>query len=621
MKIKEDSSMLIDIQYVKANRKNNTPDYLYLIYRDMDTDEKQLKIIPEPKMDIYFTKPEFRNHTYNKNYELKSKLDKKVVRAKDIIYEIANDQGEVGRQRLNDCFNTRNYKGLQEFYMYPYVYGADYDVRVWYRNQWLNKFDNNRPKILKKGFLDIEVDTMEATGMPNPLKHPIDLVTFIDASAKESYTFCLVGVDCQEKDIEYMTEKERIKEFARREYYANRLKLQKDVIDDIPGLKERVHEEFDEKYPGLDYHFYFYKDERKMLIHLFQLINKLKLDFVGVWNIEFDMPYIIERCKALGLDPAEVICHPDFPVKECWFKKDTHNFAVKNKSSFFHCSSYTIYYDQMVVYAAIRKGQKELRSNRLTYIGKIELEDEKLDYSDKGSGNLKTLSYVDYLTYILYNIKDVLLQYGIENKTTDVDTYYVYSYKNITPYESVFKQTIKLRNVQYRTFEQQDIVPGENINTFLYNAEKEREDDDEDDEDDKFEGALVGNPLLIADFGIEMFGHKTNNVFEFSIDMDMSSFYPSTIYVMNIDASTLIFKMILDSSQYDVRGGSIPFHGITDVQVVSTNKDSFSGDIAKEVIDNFQTRDWISTGHKWMNLPSVNKVYNRLVKELGKEAA
>ena len=621
MKIKEDSSMLIDIQYVKANRKNNTPDYLYLIYRDMDTDEKQLKIIPEPKMDIYFTKPEFRNHTYNKNYELKSKLDKKVVRARDIIYEIANDQGEIGRQRLNDCFNTRNYKGLQEFYMYPYVYGADYDVRVWYRNQWLNKFDNNRPKILKKGFLDIEVDTMEATGMPNPLKHPIDLVTFIDASAKESYTFCLVGVDCQEKDIEYMTEKERIKEFARREYYANRLKLQKDVIDDIPGLKERVHEEFDEKYPGLDYHFYFYKDERKMLIHLFQLINKLKLDFVGVWNIEFDIPYIIERCKALGLDPAEVICHPDFPVKECWFKKDTHNFAVKNKSSFFHCSSYTIYYDQMVVYAAIRKGQKELRSNRLTYIGKIELEDEKLDYSDKGSGNLKTLSYVDYLTYILYNIKDVLLQYGIENKTTDVDTYYVYSYKNITPYESVFKQTIKLRNVQYRTFEQQDIVPGENINTFLYNAEKEREDDDEDDEDDKFEGALVGNPLLIADFGIEMFGHKTNNVFEFSIDMDMSSFYPSTIYVMNIDASTLIFKMILDSSQYDVRGGSIPFHGITDVQVVSTNKDSFSGDIAKEVIDNFQTRDWISTGHKWMNLPSVNKVYNRLVKELGKEAA
>ena len=614
MKIKEDSSLLIDMQYVKANRQNNTPDYLYMIYRDLDTDEKKLQIVPEPKMDIYFTKPEFRNHSYNKNYELMSRLNKKIVRARDIIYEIANDQGDVGRQRLNDCFNTRNYKGLQEFYLYPYVYGADYDVRVWYRNKWLDKFDTSRPKVLKKGFLDIEVDTYESVGMPNPQQNPIDLVTFIDDSAKQVYTFCLLGVECQEKSLEFLTPREREMELKRRELYENRKRLQQAVVDDIPGLKERIHKEFDEKYPGFNYNLYFYKDERKMLVHLFQLINKLKLDFIGVWNIEFDIPYIYDRLVALGLDPKEVMCHPDFPVKECWFKKDTRNFAVKNKSSFFHCSSYTVFYDQMIVYAAIRKGQKELRSNRLTYIGKVELNDEKLDYSE--TGNLKTLSYKDYITYILYNIKDVLLQSGIEAKTSDVDTFYIYSYKNITPYESVFKQTVKLRNVQYRTFAQQEIVPGSNINTFLFNNAKEEEDED-DDEDDKFEGALVGNPLLNDEFGMEMFGHVTNNVFRFSIDMDMSSFYPSTISAMNIDASTLIFKMILDSSQYDIRGGVIPFHGITDTQVVSTNSDSFSGDVAKEVMDNFQTRDWISTGHKWMNLPSVNKVYKRLVKELG----
>ena len=85
---------------------------------------------------------------------------------------------------------------------------------------------------------------------------------------------------------------------------------------------------------------------------------------------------------------------------------------------------------------------------------------------------------------------------------------------------------------------------------------------------------------------------------------------------MNIDPSNLIFKMILDSSQYDVRGGSIPFNGITDVQVVKTNGDSFSGDISKEVMDNFQTRNYISTGHKWMNLPSVNDVYKELQKRM-----
>ena len=80
----------------------------------------------------------------------------------------------------------------------------------------------------------------------------------------------------------------------------------------------------------MEYKFFFYKDERMMLVHLFQLINKLKRDFIGIWNIAFDIPYIIERMNVLGLDPKQVICHPDFPVKECWFKKDTINFAIKN---------------------------------------------------------------------------------------------------------------------------------------------------------------------------------------------------------------------------------------------------------------------------------------------------
>ena len=114
-----------------------------------------------------------------------------------------------------------------------------------------------------------------------------------------------------------------------------------------------------------------------------------------------------------------------------------------------------------------------------------------------------------------------------------------------------------------------------------------------------------------------MFGKRTNNIFAFNIDFDMSSFYPSTIFAMNIDPSTLIFKMILDSKQYDVRGGKLPFNGITDIQLVEENTDSFAGDVAKEVMDNFQTRDYISTGHKWMNLPSVNEVYEKMKKKLG----
>ena len=613
MQINKDNAMLLDIQYIKANKKENQLDYLYIIWKDLDTGKKYLQVVPEPMMEIYFEKPEFRNHTYNKNYARIGELDKKAVKYKDIIYAIADDMGDIGRQKLQNYFNTGNYQGLKEFYIYPYVYGADYDIRVWYRQKWMEQFDNDRTKEISKGFMDIEVDTLEAVGMPNPVYNPIDLVTLIDTSTKTSYTFCLIGVECEEKDLNTMFTFDQKKELERREMYARRLEQQEYYSTHVEELEREAHKMFDENYPGMEYKFYFYKDERKMLVHLYQLINTLKLDFIGIWNISFDKPYLIERMKSLGLDPKQVMCHPDFPIKECWFKKDTINFAVKNKADFFHCSSYTIFYDQMIVYAAIRKGQQELRSNKLTYIAEKEIGDEKLDYSE--DGNIKTLSYNNYLKYILYNIKDVLLQVGIESTTTDLETYYLTSYKNITPYESEFKQTVKLRNVQYQSFISQGLIPGENVNGFLYNN-SEKESDDEDDDDDKvgFEGALVGNPNLIDYFGDELYGHKTNSIFKYSIDFDMSSFYPSTIRAMNIDPSTLIFKMIMESDQYDVRGGDIPFHGITDSQMVKTNPDSFSGDIGKEVMDNFQTKNYLYTAHKWMNLPSVNEVYAEIIR-------
>ena len=234
--------------------------------------------------------------------------------------------------------------------------------------------------------------------------------------------------------------------------------------------------------------------------------------------------------------------------------------------------------------------------------------------------NIKTLSYINYLLYILYNIKDVLLQKGIEEETSDLDTYYLTSYKNMTPYESEFKQTIKLRNVQYKSFMKQGLVPRELVFGFkfyYYSVIYVVDDVEDEDMDGKFEGALVGNPLLIDNFGKKMYGKHTNSVFEYSIDMDMSRFYPSCIAAMNIDPSCLIFKVIVKPSQYEPRGGTIPFNGITDVQLVDTNSDSFDSDVGKEIFDNFQTHNWLSVGHKWLNMPSINDVYEKLKEELG----
>lgn len=139
----------------------------------------------------------------------------------------------------------------------------------------------------------------------------------------------------------------------------------------------------------------------------------------------------------------------------------------------------------MILYAQIRKGQSELGSVKLNIIGQKELGDEKLDYSEEA--NIKTLPYVNYKKFLLYNIKDVLLQYGIERKTSDLDNLYTRSILNSVPYKKVFSQTALLRNRCYVEYLKQGYVIGNNIN-LDYN--KDWDSDEDDEEKEKFAGAF-----------------------------------------------------------------------------------------------------------------------------------
>ena len=140
--------------------------------------------------------------------------------------------------------------------------------------------------------------------------------------------------------------------------YDSRHEQERALMNDIDGLKEELHSMFDESYGHFDYNFYFYEDEREMLVHLFQCIPMICPDFLMIWNISFDIPYILDRLKTLGLNPEDVICEEEFLYKHCYFKKDMNNFEVKNKCDWFHVTSKTVYIDQMELYAAVRKGRE-----------------------------------------------------------------------------------------------------------------------------------------------------------------------------------------------------------------------------------------------------------------------
>lgn len=617
-KLSTEKSMLVDIQYVQKDRANNLEDCLYTIWKDIETGEKHVEKFEKPKVPIFIEKEEARNHTYSTEYARKEDLDMKVVEYQNIPFEIAKVMGDEGKRFIKGIQETRNYKELRQLNLYPYVYGQDYDVRALYRYSWLKNMNGKSPMKLRKGFLDIETDILSSPGMPRPTKDPIDLVTIADGENKECHTFILVGRPYEElSDREYA--RLVVSKEERKRLWEERRKQEEKLVANPDIIKEAAKREFDEKYPGFKYNVYFYTDEAKLIVHLFQCIHKISPDFLMIWNISFDIPYIIERCKVLGLNPADVICDAEFMNKVCKFHKDTHNFEIKNKSDHFEVSSKTVYVDQMENYAAIRKGRDELRQYRLDYIARKECEGEgKYIYEGK-TASLRFLGYIDLLTYILYNIKDTLLQYGIEEVVLDIDNLYRNAYANITPYEYCYMQTVVLRNVQYKYYDQQGLVPGANTNKILIKIDMEQHPEKYAKRLKKpgIEGALVGNTRLINKFGQRLYGKRTNFIFIYSIDMDMKAFYPSTIMALNISKSTLIFKVVVDCDKYDVRGGKIPFHGFTDVELVEDNPVSFSGDISAEIFDNFQCGNILSTGRKFMNLPSISELVTEIEKEGG----
>lgn len=629
--INPNTSMLVDIQYVRANKRAGTPDCLYTIYKDLETGKKHVMAMENPSMPIYFEKEEFIDHKYPQDYKEKDKCKMEVVKYKDIPFVIAEHMGDSGKAFLQNIFETRNYAELSMINTYPYVFGHDYDIRTYYRHAWKKRASENIIPQISKSFLDIECDSFDSAGFPNPQNNPIDLVTVIDGEKKKSYTFALVNRQYKPSVMyghtspiksDKMNDLFDKKEEYRKKMYDSRHEQEKALMNDLDGLKKELHEMFDDTYGSFDYNFYFYEDEREMLIHLFQCIHMISPDFLMIWNISFDIPYILERMRTLGINPEDIICEEEFKYKECYFKKDMHNFEIKNKCDWFHVTSKTVYIDQMELYAAVRKGREELRSTKLNFIGEKEVNDSKLDYSE--DGNIKTVGYVNYRKYFIYNIKDVLLQYGIERSTEDCETLYTSTYSNITAYEDNFKQTVTLRNVQYRIYDDFGLIPGANINQILLQRDMrmhpEKYNEKNKKKDPSYEGALVGNTLLIQRFGKMMYGKRTNYMFDYSIDFDMKAFYPSTIYVLNIAPSTLIFKATVLADNYDVRGGDIPFHGFTDNQLVKTNNDSFTGDIASEIFDNFQTGNILSTAHKFLNLPTVSELEKELRGKLGKRA-
>lgn len=569
--VKKENVMFLNSMYIDA-KAGEGKDYSCIIYKDLKTGEKKLHVTPNPEMDIFFTKEEFRDYSHNLQHIESYKVEQHTVPYRSLISYIAKHGGPEYQNYIKRCIDNKNWGAINEIHKYPYVFGSDYVYDNFIRIQWLLHNDHDKPKPITKQFLDIETDIIDIKGFPKDGNCPINAVTMVDEKDMKCYTFLLRN-----------PKNPLIQEFE-------------DTVDDFI---DELHEAFDETYGELEYNIYMYdeQDEGEMLKDLFRLINLLKRDFMLIWNHTFDIPFIIARFKVLGLDPEVYMCHNDFPARILNFVYDKNNKDWKNKSDYFNISSYTTFLDQMSSYAGLRKGMGERRSYGLTDVARDEIGDTKLDYDEES--NLKTLPYVNYKKFVMYNIKDVLLQLGIERKTGDIDNLYQRSYTNATPYNKIFRQTVFIKSRAFVDYYKIGYILGNNAN-IQYGKRR----DEEKSKDDKFDGALVSDPMLNGCNGIKVMGVPSMFIYDNSVDFDFKSMYPFVIIAFNNSPASMIGKLIIDK----------------DNSIIYTEEfieEHQLEDLGKDFIDNYLIGNVANMGSKWFGLPTFLEINKRIQEHFG----
>ena len=415
-------------------------DALAITFKDMDTGKIHVANIEKPKYEVYILKKQYWNDaSIIEAYEDINKLDRYVVSYHNRDRELA---------RILGC-------EPEDVVHSPLIYGYDISIEHYYWIQFLLEYGNDLPKRISVGYFDIESDTIQVEGFAAPGEAPTCAVTFIDQDKKIVYTIALAKDNLP---VLAETNPHFDEIYQMKEDFYKQLDYIRGHIDDFIA---ECHQNFDEYYGELEYKIAFVDDEIQLHLLFWDIIKGSDIDYLMAWNAPYDIRNLIERPLTLGYEPESIICDPAFAYKTTFFEEDDNVQAHKRNH---RCivSIKPLMICQMWMYAGIRSGKGKQASLRLNSIAKKELGDEKLNYEEEG--NIRTFMYKNYWKFLMYNIKDVLLQLGIGRKTKDIDTVYDRCYENAMLIPEAFVSTTMLTQSLTKFFLKEGFVMGTNTN-------------------------------------------------------------------------------------------------------------------------------------------------------------
>jgi DNA polymerase elongation subunit (family B) len=510
---------VIHIRHRTEDRKLlNKIIYVENVLQDDGSIKKQIEVEESPAYTYYITKEE---HWLKKpvNY-----IDRDLVRPVTTVYDnlfasMAKTSGQM--EFFKTCLANGKWRELRALHRDPNLHLTDMDLPDYKVREWLER---NKQQIavlpITKAFYDIEVDTLNHQGFPEPrdAKCPVALISYIYQPTMTIWSFILRNPE-NESQTEFLELLE-----ANKEDYAQM------IVDEI-------NEGYDPAKPFKKVNalkFKIYDKEEDLIIDFFRLVKRDKADFVAAWNGIFDLLTLKNRLLKKKVDPVDVMCPAEFPYAEADVREDEFSTDYRKRNSVLNVTGYSQWVEMLECFAKIRATMGMRESYKLEDI----LADEDLESKYEYEGDISDAMYVNFESFLKYSIYDSFRIYQLEEKNNDIDLLYNMGLMTATRFTKVMTKTTSIRNFAAMILEPQGYLLSNNHNRMKEEEEKQ-----------KFKGAFVALPDMMDNVGIVISadGKRSNRVIENVVDEDLSSMYPSIILAGNIDADTMIGKIICES--------------------------------------------------------------------------
>lgn len=487
-----------------------------LVYDD-NTQVPNIVLKENFQRSFWLTHPSKRNHKQKKEWE-----DLENV----IEYRCTESQL---RDKLASLLGVRSPNvTLRELTVNPYVYGTNIPSTSIIKKLYQDQYPNIAIPHTVATF-DIETDVIHGTGQ-------VLMATVVF----NEQVYCVIDKTFL---VNYSSPMDMLQTVAKRE------------------LKEYI-----ETYK-LNIVFHIANDEIDTIRQAFLKVHEWMPDFLAIWNMDFDIPRILDRLSYHKVDPKTILCDPSLPeeFRLCKYhegikKKITASGKVQpiNPAAQWHtlvltASFYVI--DAMCSFKQIRTGQQERSSYSLDAILNEELSLSKLKFEE--ASEYDGLRWHQVMQsrypaqYVAYNIFDSQSMQMLNNKTKDL-SFTLPGYAGITDFSRFNSQPTRIADALHFYLLDNGCVIG--------STGKERDkkktvtyDEDGDVIDDVnlnpvvvaktlgLDGWIVTLPPHLSVLGIRCITEDSTiptNIRGHVYDSDEVSAYPSATEVANVSKAT-----------------------------------------------------------------------------------